>query len=347
MKYDAQITELKNLLPQAKNILIALPVGADIDKLAAALSLFLIFEAQGKEATVVSDDTITVGQAHLFGIDHIQKNLPPPGGGNLTLTLEGVAASDGTVPALEKLDWSAEGGNLNLVFHVLPGQTFQPARIIPNYQGSGFNLVFVIGAANLDSLGSTYKQNAQSFSGIHIVNIDNQNNSSFGATNVVDINASSVSEVMANLTLDLGLNLDQDAASNLLAGIFQATNNLNSPKVSSETYMVVANLLRAGGKKPSAQATASPVSQIQSQFEQAFPGPQPSLSALLPQSEPAKVEPQAVNEFPTPQAVPTPTQQASENIPSPEEKPAEEGVISETPEPDWLTPKIFKGTSIG
>ena len=33
--------------------------------------------------------------------------------------------------------------------------------------------------------------------------------------------------------------------------------------------------------------------------------------------------------------------------PSPEERPAGERVISETPEPDWLTPKIFKGSSLG
>ena len=45
MKYDAQLTELKNLLPTAKSILIALPVGADIDKMATGLSLFLTLEA--------------------------------------------------------------------------------------------------------------------------------------------------------------------------------------------------------------------------------------------------------------------------------------------------------------
>ena len=76
MKYDSQIVELKNLLPTAKNILIALPVGADIDKLASGLALFLILQGQGKEVTIVSDDTITVGQSHLFGVDHIQKNIP-------------------------------------------------------------------------------------------------------------------------------------------------------------------------------------------------------------------------------------------------------------------------------
>ena len=59
-KYDSQLTELKNLLPTAKNILIALPTNADIDKLASGLALFLILQQQGKEVTVACDDTITV-----------------------------------------------------------------------------------------------------------------------------------------------------------------------------------------------------------------------------------------------------------------------------------------------
>src|SRR3989344_3293850 len=170
MKYDVQLAELKNVLPSAKNILIAIPTGADVDKLAAGLSLFLIFEAQGKEVSIVSDDAMLVSHTHLFGVDHVQKTLSSTDGGNLTLTLEGVASSDGTVPALEKLDWYAENNNLNLVFHVLSNQTFQPGRIVPRYQGSGFNLIFVVGAANLNALGNIYQQGTQAFSGTHLVN---------------------------------------------------------------------------------------------------------------------------------------------------------------------------------
>lgn len=319
MKYDSQLVELKTLLPTAKSVLIALPVGADIDKLAAGLAWYLILQQQGKEVTIVSDDTITVGQSHLFAVDRIQKNLPAgQSGGNLTVTLEGVASTNGTIPSLEKLDWYAENNNLNLVFHVLPGQTFQPTKIVPSYQGGGFNVIFVVGAANLDSLGAVYKQNLQVFSGVHVVNIDNQNNTGFGTTNVVDTQACSISEIMGNVMTDLGLNLDADTASNLLAGMFDATNNLTNSKVSADTYLVVANLLRVGGKKPG--MVAQP--QVQTP-------PQPSLSALIP-PEPA------VSEFTTPPVVS-----------SPEERPMGEGVISETPEPDWLTPKIFKGSSIG
>jgi hypothetical protein len=358
-KYDSQLTELKNLLPTAKNILIALPAGSNIDKLAAGLSLFLTLEAQGKQVSIVCEDNILVGQAHLFGVDHIQKTLPSTEGGNLTLTLEGVAASDNTVPALEKLDWYAERSNLNLVFHVLPGQTFQPAKIVPRYQGSGFNLIFAVGAVNLNALGNIYSVNPQAFSGTHTVNIDTQvANTSFGQTNVLDSQASSLSEVMANVLTDLGLVLDADTASNLLAGIFEATGSLTNEKVNAETYLAVANCLRAGGKKPSAQAgTVSQTVPAQS----AVPAPAYDWTALLPNEAPSIVASptlQSVPGYPVPPIVPSASVQqidqgdheqtsAAVQSGSPEERPAGEGVVSETVEPEWLTPKIFKGSSLG
>lgn len=318
MKYDTQLTELKILLPTAKNILIALPANASIDQLAAALALFLTLEQAGKQVSVAGDDTIRVGQSHLFGVDHVQKTLLSTSGGNLTLTLEGVAASDGTVPALEKLDWSAQNGNLNLVFHVLPGQTFQPAKIVPHYQGGGFNLIFTVGAANLNSLGNVYSSNTQAFSGTHVVNIDNQSsNTSFGQTNVLDANISAVSEVMASVITDLGFALNADAASNLLVGIFDVTNNLTNDKASAETFVAVASCLRVGGRKPAIQASSTPT------FDWAALGNKPQVVDAGDHSQPVA------------------------QAPSPEERPAQEGVVSETVEPEWLTPKIFKGTSIG
>lgn len=334
MKYDSQLVELKNLLPASKSILIALPANANIDTLASGLALFLTLEASGKQVSIVCETNTIVGQSYLFGIDHVQKTLPVIEGGNLTLTLEGVAASDNTVPALEKLDWYAENSNLNLVFHVLPGQTFQPRRIVPHYQGSGFNLIFVVGAANLNALGQIYQTSSQIFSGSHVVNIDTQSaNTSFGQTNVLDTNASSLSEIMANLITDLSFILDADTASNLLAGIFEATNNLTNPNLGAETYMSVANCLRVGGKKPTLQTTAQPLSQSISQPQQAIPTY--DWSALAAKS------PAAFSDAGDHETV------AQAPQPSPEERPAGEGIISETVEPEWLTPKIFKGSSLG
>lgn len=361
-KYDSLLTELKNLLPASKNILIALPQNSNIDQLAAGLALFLTLESLGKQVSVISDDSIKVGQSHLYGVDHITKILPSTEGGNLTITLEGVAAPDNTIPALEKLDWYAENNNLNLVFHVLAGQAFQPSKIVPHYQGSGFNLIFTVGAINLNALGSIYSSNQQAFSGTHTVNIDNQTgNAGYGQTNVVDTNASSVSEIMSNLIPDLGFVLDSDSASNLLAGIFETTNNLTDSKASAETYMAVANCLRAGGKKPASTSASlgEPGSIQPAQTQPTF-----DWGALMPQEPGQPVSTPPAPEFTMPPVVPAPIQSVPadaggdhsqpvqqqvqpENQPSPEERPVEEGVISETVEPEWLTPKIFKGTSLG
>lgn len=341
MKYDTQLTELKRLLPTAKNILIALPANLDVDRLAAGLSLFLSLEEQGKQVVIVSQDTLRVSQAHLFGIDHIQNTIPQTGGGNLTLVMEGVAASDGTVPALQKLDWFAENNNLNLVFHVLPGQSFQPSRIIQKYQGSGFDLILVVGALNLNGLGDVYTQNSQVFSGVHIVNIDNQvANTGFGQTNVVDTASSSVSEIMTDVLASLGLPFNADPASNLLAGIFEATNNLTGEKVNADSYMAVAQCLRVGGRKPQPAAQQQGQSLDLSSFT---PRPTPT-----PAVQPAQAQPMQPSQQPEVETFyTTPTVAASENQPSPEERPAGEGVVSETVEPEWLTPKIFKGSSLG
>ena len=346
-KYETQTAELKTLLPNAKNILIALPADASIDKLASGLALFLVLLAAGKRVSVASSDSIKVGQAHLFGIDHIQNNIPKTEGGNLTLTLEGVASSDNTIPALEKLDWFAKDGNLNLVFHVASGQTFQPAKIVPKAQGSGFDLVFTIGAQNLNALGSIYTQNQQVFTGVHIVNIDrDSSNTGFGQTNVIDGASSSLSEITANLIADLGFVLDQDSASNVLAGIFEATNNLTDQKASAETYMAVATCLRVGGKKPSVVMGVQP---------QAAPL-QPNIADLLPASPTQRGEPKQPEFIPIQSGFTAPpvisigddhNSAVQAPQPSPEERPLEEGVVSETIEPDWLTPKIFKGSSLG
>lgn len=336
MKYDVNLTQLKSLLPNAKNILIAVPAGSSIDKLAAGLSLFLTFEGN-KQVSIVCEDNILVSQAHLFGIDHVTKNFPAGINGNLTLTLEGVAAVDGTIPSLEKLDWYAENNNLNLVFHVLPGQTFQPGKIVPRYQQAGFDVIFTIGAANLNVLGNIYSQNQNIFSNTHLVNIDcGVNNSSYGQTNVIDQNAASLSEVMVNLISDLGYALDADRASNLLIGIFDTTSNLSDAKVTADTYMAVANCLRVGGKKPVVGAAN-------------LNTPQNTISQAQPTYDWNAVA-AAIN--PSDATVSQNTTQASNvtidvNQPSPEERPAGEGVVSETVEPEWLTPKIFKGTTIG
>ena len=304
MKYDAQLTELKNLLPNVKNILIALPVGADIDKLASGLSLYLNLTKAGKQVSIVCETDVTVAQTNLVGVDKIQKTV----------------------------------NNLNLVFHTLPGQTFQPSNVIPKPASTGFDLIFTIGANTVMSLGSIYAQNVQLFSGIHLANLDNQpTNTNFGQTNINDVSASSISEILTDVIPALGLTIDSDTATNLLAGIFDSTANLTNQKVGADTYLAVATNMKIGGRKPASETAAQP------SLGFGINDLQPQQLAPIQSGPAATAGPADV--FTMPPVVPT-TPPVTINsapfasIPSPED-------TTSAPEPGWLTPKVFKGSSIG
>lgn len=367
-KYDIQLAEVKNQLGLAKKVVIASPAVINIDKLAAALALFLALKQAGKDVTVVTEGTLQVAHSNLYGVGEIKQSLPPVSGGDLTLTLEGVVDNQGKVPALEKLDWYPEGHNLNLVFHVLPNQKFEPTKIDSKFSGASFDLIFVVGANNLPELGNIYAQNAGVFNKSFIISIDNNGN--FGKANVVDPQASSVSEMMTHIISGLGLNYDQDIASNLIAGIYNATSNL-TVNLKPDTFMALGFITQQGGKLPQLNPNAQPYPYDMSQF---LPKEQPKQYGPGQQIQPGVLQAKGADNFVTPQVVndqsafvlpseplqeaPQPLIQTEQSVNEPrsfapqfsqnEERPHGEAAYSgnpetENPAPDWLTPKIFKG----
>ncbi len=375
MKYDVQLADLKNHLAQTQNILITLPAALSVDKLAASLALMLGLKKGGKKVSIATEGTPLVAHSNLFGVGEVKDNISASGEDNYTIILEGVVEANGQIPTLEKLDWYPEGANLNLVFHPMPGQKFEPKNLTTKIQGGNgegnFDLIFVIGASNLNELGSIHSQNQQVFNS-YIVNIDNTaNNGNFGKVNVVDTTAGSVSEMVIQIMQSLGLQLDEDIASNIVAGIYEATNNLTSAR--PDSFIAIGQAMQAGAKIPATaqpapqpQQTVSPAptpvfTQAPSQPQATFPQPQPQVS--FPQfdqtaqnqgfdlSKVLGMPPQAQDQFvqpPVANTSPVGTTQVSA-----EERPQGEFATSASPEspsqpsPDWLTPKIFKGGSLG
>lgn len=360
MKYDSSLSEVKNLLGQVQEILVALPAEPNVDELAAGLALYLSLEQFGKKVSIVTTGTIRVGHTNLFGVGKIKDKLPDTQGGNLIITLAGVVDSQGTVPALQKLDWYPAGSDLNLVFHTTPGQKFEPSSVTPRYEGGGFGLIFTLGALNLEALGTIYTSYKETFAKSKIVDIDNkQANTNFGMANVVDPQASSLCEMMLDIFQVLGLPYGEDIATNLLSGIFQRTNNLQDGSATADTFNVVAAAMRAGGKKPAVisaptqpqvevvpprvgeNGMASTAAALGSALGHGFDLSQIGSSTPNIQSDNFPVPP-VVNTAPS-QPVSAPADPAETT--SPEEAPVGEEVV--TPEDDWLTPKIFKGSSLG
>lgn len=339
LKYDHQLTEVKTRLPAANRILIVLPQNLNTDNLAAGLSLYLALKSTGKKVDIVSTGTPLVAYSNLYGLGEIKNEVSKAGAGNFIISLDGVVDNTGTmqtVPALEKLDWYPEGSKLNLVFHVVPGQRFEPNNISSRHEEAGYDLTWVIGTPSLNELGNLFIANSQYFAQGQVINIDNnQTNGFYGFANIVDPQASSLSEIVAQILPSLTLNMDRDIASNILAGIYSATNNLTQ-KINSDTFMVVSQAVQVGGTLPGAaqpapqvtnvQPPADPSSQPQSQpTEPAQAAPQPVADAqvispqpLTPQSansiagSPFIVPPQDIN-IPMPAYQPEPAPQPQSN----------------------------------
>lgn len=301
-KYDSQLQDFPNLLASAKSVLICLPTNLSSDKLASSLALALAIRKTGKQAVVITETQPLVSNANLYGVGEVKTSVPTGGEGNFVITLEGVVDPSGqlqTVPALEKLDWYPENGNLNLVFHIVPGQRFEPKSVTSKYEGSRVDLVIVMGAANLIDLGSIYSNNSASFANSPVINIDNNPvNSNFGKINIIDGEASSLSEMVAHLLGGLNLTIDSDIATNIITGLYEETANLTQ-KVSADTFAAASLAMQNGARLPQvvpAQPQSQPIVQ-QSQPQPAiqFQAEQPQV---IPQSEVVTPQPSVPVEQP-------------------------------------------------
>lgn len=351
MKYQAQVEPIKPLLASATNILIAMPKDLSVDALAAGLALYLSLQQASKQVAVATEGVIKVGHSNIFGIGEIKNKLPQAEGGNFTVTLGNVVATDGTVPALQKLDWMPGGPDkkdLKLVFQVIPGQKLEPTFVNHSYEGGGYDLIFVVGSLNLNSLGLIYTSNTQVFASAQVINIDNSSaNTQFGAFNITDPVAASLSEMLGQILPDLQLSYNQDIASNILSGIYESTNNLQSEKVNADTFEAISQALRVGGQKPNLNAPV--ITPVEIPLT-----PQPAQVGIQSQELPAFNEPviQPTPGFdlskifnPPAGTIETSSAQppAPQEMPSAEETPNGEAALTESPEADWLTPKIYKG----
>lgn len=288
LKYDSQLTEVKSRLPGSNRNLIVLPHQLNDDNLAAGLALYLSLKSAGKKVDVVSTGTPLVSHGNLYGIGEVKNEVSKAGAGNFIISLDGVVDSTGTmqqIPALEKLDWYPEGSKLNLVFHVVPGQRFEPTNITSSHQEAGYDLTWVLGCQSLNELGNLFIANSQYFTQSQVINIDiNQANSLFGFANIIDPQASSLSEIVAQILPSLTLNMDRDTASNVIAGIYNATNNLTQ-RINPDTFMVVSQAVQVGGSLPgmtvsNANQTVAPQPQVE------YQQPAPVAPAPIVQPEP-------------------------------------------------------------
>ena len=111
------------------------------------------------------------------------------------------------------------------------------------------DVAVVLDAGDLSRTGSVARDQADWLGRARIVNIDHHvSNPGFGDAVLVDPGAAATCEVVAGLLPELGVELDVELATLLMAGIVQDTHTFAHPNATPRTLRVSAELVAAGAR---------------------------------------------------------------------------------------------------
>lgn len=326
-----------------KNGAFAIVVGQayTLDEMASALSIYLTLTSNNKNVSIISTKQPLVEVSNLVGIDQVKPNFESSTG---DLIVSFPYQND----EIGKVSYTLESGLLNII--VKPKNeplSFGEKDVIFKRSNETPETVITVGVKRISELQSFF--DVQSLKDTVIVNIDRAgSNEGFGDIVIIGQGASSVSEQVASLMMSLNYEIDADIAQNLMSGIINATNNFQSPRTSSLAFEMAGTLLR-GGARREASGMSNPAPQIQQQQPRMNQGVPPVRSSQLPPL--STMQPQ--NRLPrnpgqsVAQPLATPQQPRPQSI---SEFPKEQR-LDDTPidrpdaPPDWLAPKIFKGST--
>lgn len=339
---NIDIQAIKEKFDSSNTIFVLFGQNATTDHVAAALGLYLVLKAAGKQVTVASPTELRTEFSRLVGLNQVTNQI---GNRNLVISftnynfehVDKVSVSD---PASDHFELIIQPKN----GHHSP----DPKDIEYSFKGAQADLIFTIGVSRLEDLGELYEAERGLYSEATVVSFNRRQNPSYAAVSVVDTTASSLSEIVAEFVQELGLSFQDDTASNFLAGIDFATNRFQNPMISPSAFIMAGRLLQAGARRQPPRITSA--AQIPggfatqpSSFFPFRPPNQPSTPAAEPPPPPSESDTSQPKRPPLPQLQPvTPpqTQPNSNNQPRPQTAEAQD-----QPPQDWLEPKIFKGST--
>ncbi|PIP33180.1 hypothetical protein COX23_00685 [Candidatus Gottesmanbacteria bacterium CG23_combo_of_CG06-09_8_20_14_all_37_19] len=335
------INQIRNLLEKAKSVLIVTGTKPDMDAISATLSLYLALSSTGKQVTVASPSQITVEFNRLVGVDKIIQTVNGSTGKNLIISFPYQEGS------IEKVSYNIDNNIFNLVIEPREGyKLITPDDIKYSHSGGVTDVIFAINTSKLPDLENIYSENQTLFNSSPVINIDTSpENTQYGKVNIIETNMSSTSELIISLFSQLGINLDQNISSNLLAGIIYGSKNFTSPKTNAATFESAAICLRNGAKKINETIVNIPLTNSIPQTQDKQPKPVQFSVPFSKTSKPLSFKPQGkqtFNQFP-------PKNKAVPFSPKPnqvqQQSQQQNDKSAQTPS-DWLKPKIYKGSTL-
>jgi hypothetical protein len=227
-------------IESAQSILICLPNKPDFDQVSAGLSLYLSLKTK-KNTSITCPSEMLVEFNSLVGVDKVSIEH---GNKNLMIRFTGYNTNN-----VEKVSYDIEGGEFYLT--VAPKEGLEPPKqdqVKLSYSGGLADLVVLVGGETQEQFASIFSEDISKSKLIHIgiKDVDfkmDKRPESFARP------APSLSELIATLIKENNLNLDKDIATNLLMGITDKARDLKDADLTVDSFQVIADLMRAGGKR--------------------------------------------------------------------------------------------------
>lgn len=336
---NSSFKQIREALEKSKSIGILTPKDPDLDKMAAALALYLSLSLLDKEILIATPSDPLVEVSSLVGIDKVKTSLDG-GKGDLVVSFPYQEGS------IEKVSYTLENDFLNIIVKAGENGLSFKEEDIRFLRGQGIpELIFVVGAQRITDLGKLFDPGQ--LKNTTIVNINNQaDNQSFGDIHIVSNRFSSISEAVGNIILSLGLKIDSDIAQNLMAGISFATENFQNPNTSSLAFEMAGILMRNGAARAAvSKQTARSQEDITKELQDFF-SLKPSQNRQMPRQQmPRPPIPKQQMQRPQMPRQQMPNRNLHKNLNPEEELLKENDRIDENPPEDWLAPKIYKGST--
>lgn len=229
---------LKSFVDSSNSVLVLLPNNPKFDEVAGALAFYLAFTPQ-KPVLVVSPTEMTVAFNRLVGVNKITKEF-----GNKNLTIRFVNYNP---EGIDKVSYDIENGEFRLTVAPKAGVAAPDEdKIQISYAGASADTVILIGGVNESDFPLI---RGEDLAGAKIIHLGTRALESSGKVISLARPASCLSELMATLIKESGLSFNADIATNLLMGVEEATQGFKDPDVTAETFALVAELMRQGGRR--------------------------------------------------------------------------------------------------
>ncbi|MFZ3301697.1 MAG: hypothetical protein WA152_03230 [Microgenomates group bacterium] len=232
----------KTLIDSAQEVLILLPSKPFMDQVAGGLSLYLTLSAQNKNVSISCPAQMIAEYSRLIGVDKVTSEL---GSKNLVIKFKNYSADD-----IDKVRADIENGEFTLTALPKTGKK-SPTReqLEISFTGTAGDLVVLIGGANDTHFPALSNEELKTAKVIHLgTRLLEVLNSDLEILSFARP-ASSTSELIASLVKESSFPVDEDIATNLLAGIENQSKGFQSSEVTADTFEVFAELLKLGGRR--------------------------------------------------------------------------------------------------